>query len=238
MRLNNKVAIITGGSKGIGKAITSAYIQEGAKVVIAARTITHLEKTTNDIQQLFPNGEIEFFQCDVTSESNIEALCKFTLDKFSSIDIMVNNAGLGGFRPIYGTRLNNWNRMMEINLNSTFLGIKHVWKQMKKQGGGSIINVSSLAGTRAYPMYGAYAASKWGQIGLSKTAAEEGKPVHIRVNVIAPGKVDTSMRENISEDKNKMLTSEDCAGVAVFLASEEAKYITGQIIEIEWFGED
>jgi 3-oxoacyl-[acyl-carrier protein] reductase len=107
---------------------------------------------------------------------------------------------------------------------------------MRKAGGGSIINVSSLAGTRAYPMYAAYTASKWGQIGFTKATAEEGKPVHIRVNAIAPGKVDNAMRAAIAEDKTRMLKSEDCAGTVLFLASDDARYITGQVIELEWFG--
>jgi NAD(P)-dependent dehydrogenase (short-subunit alcohol dehydrogenase family) len=107
---------------------------------------------------------------------------------------------------------------------------------MRKNGGGSIINVSSLSGTRAYPMYAAYSASKWGQIGFTKATAEEGKPVNIRVNAIAPGKVDNAMREQIAEDKARMLQSEDCDGPVIFLASDDSRYITGQVIEIEWFG--
>jgi 3alpha(or 20beta)-hydroxysteroid dehydrogenase len=126
--------------------------------------------------------------------------------------------------------------MIEVNLTSTFLCTKHVWKPMKANGGGSIINMSSLSGTRAYPMYAAYSTSKWGQIGFTKTAAEEGKPDQIRVNAIAPGKVDTPMREKINENKDQILKVEDCIGAAVFLASEESRYITGQVIEIEWFG--
>ena len=107
---------------------------------------------------------------------------------------------------------------------------------MCKQGGGSIINVSSLSGTRAYPLYGVYSASKWGQIGFTKTAAEEGKPYNIRVNAIAPGKVDTTMRASVVENKDQILKAQDCVGSTIFLASEDSRYVTGQVLEIEWFG--
>jgi NAD(P)-dependent dehydrogenase (short-subunit alcohol dehydrogenase family) len=172
----------------------------------------------------------------VTIEAQVKNLISATLDTYDQIDILVNNAGLGAFRPIYGTHESNWKNMLAVNLTSTFFGTKHIWKAMRKQGGGSIINVSSLSGTRAYPMYGAYSASKWGQIGFTKTAAEEGKPYNIRVNAIAPGKVDTAMRASVAEDKGRILKAEDCVGAAIFLASEESRYVTGQVIEIEWFG--
>lgn len=108
---------------------------------------------------------------------------------------------------------------------------------MRAQGGGSIINISSLAGTRGLALLSAYSASKWGQIGLTLSAAEEGKPHRIRVNAVAPGKGDTSMRAAIVEDKSKLLRAEDHVGVCVFLASDESRYITGQVIEIDFFGE-
>jgi 3-oxoacyl-[acyl-carrier protein] reductase len=108
---------------------------------------------------------------------------------------------------------------------------------MQAQGGGSIINISSLAGTRAFPLLSAYGASKWGQIGLTLSAAEEGKPHRIRVNAVAPGKGNTAMRAAVVEDKSKLLQAEDHVGVCVFLASDESRYITGQVIEIDFFGE-
>jgi NAD(P)-dependent dehydrogenase (short-subunit alcohol dehydrogenase family) len=234
LRLKNKVALITGASKGIGKALSIAFAREGANVILAARSKDALEDVEKEISALGGNALVTV--CDVTKEEEVKSSIQAGIEKFKQINILVNNAGIGGFRPIYGTHLNNWNRMLEVNLTSTFLCTKHVWKHMISLGSGSIINMSSTSGTRAFPMYASYSSSKWGQIGFTKTAAEEGKPDSIRVNAIAPGKVDTPMRNNVSEDKSKILTAEDCVGVSVFLASDESKYITGQVIEIEWFG--
>jgi NAD(P)-dependent dehydrogenase (short-subunit alcohol dehydrogenase family) len=234
MRLSGKITIITGAGRGIGKAISLAFAREGAHLVLAARTQSELETVADQVRSMGQQALV--VPTDVTQEEQVKHLVKATTDRFGQIDALVNNAGLGAFRPIYGTHTTNWNNMLAINLTSTFFGVKHVWKIMRKQGGGSIINVSSLSGTRAYPMYASYSASKWGQIGFTKTAAEEGKPHNIRVNAIAPGKVDTAMRASVAEDKDKILKAEDCVGAALFLASDDARYVTGQVIEIEWFG--
>jgi 3-oxoacyl-[acyl-carrier protein] reductase len=234
MQLNDKVAIVTGAGRGIGKAIALKFASEGAHLVLAARTKSELELIAKRIRSL---GQKAFVvPTDVTQEEQVKNLIKRTLETFGQIDILVNNAGLGSFRPIPGIHTSNWNQMIAINLTSTFLCTKHVWRAMAKQGGGSIINVSSLSGTRAYPLYAAYAASKWGQIGFTKTAAEDGKQHNIRVNAIAPGKVDTAMRSAVAENKEQILKAEDCVGPVAFLASEDARYVTGQVIEIEWFG--
>ncbi len=242
MRLKDKVAIITGASRGIGRAIALGFAQEGAYVALAARTQPELETVAQDIRALTGTPAEDavpprtlVIPTDVTVEEQVEAMVKATMDAFGRVDILVNNAGVGAFRPAYGTPLKTWEWIMSINATSTFLCTKHVWKPMRKGGGGSIINISSLSGTRIYPMYSAYSASKWAQLGFTKVTAEEGKPVNIRVNALAPGKVDTPMRANVAEDKEKMLKAEDCVPSAVFLASEESRWITGQILEIEWF---
>jgi 2-deoxy-D-gluconate 3-dehydrogenase len=234
MRLHDKIAIITGAGRGIGKEIALSFAREGAYTTLAARTKSELVEVAEKIKA--HESQALVVPTDVTQEDQVKNLIKTTIDSYGRIDILVNNAGLGAFRPVYGIHASNWNKMLAINLTSTFFGTKHVWKAMQKQGGGSIINVSSLSGTRAYPMYASYSASKWGQIGFTKTAAEEGKPFNIRVNAIAPGKVDTAMRASVAEDKNKMLKATDCVGAVIFLASDDSRYITGQVIEIEWFG--
>ncbi len=234
MQLAKKVAIITGAGRGIGKAIALRFGHEGAHLVLAARTESELNAVAEQIRDL--GQQVLVIPTDVTQEQQVQNLIRTTLGSFDRIDILVNNAGLGSYRPIPGIHLSNWNQMIAINVTSTFLCTKHVWKTMSKQGGGCIINVSSLSGTRAYPLYAAYAASKWGQIGFTKTAAEDGKQFNIRVNAIAPGKVDTAMRSAVNEDKEQILKPEDCVGPVVFLASDDAKYVTGQVIEIEWFG--
>lgn len=234
MRLSNRNALITGAGRGIGRAIALAYAAEGARVVLAARTQSEIDALADEIRT--SGGEALAVACDVTDEAQVKALFQQAFETLGRIDILVNNAGAGAFRPAYGTPVSTWDNMMAINARSTFLCTKHVWRGMRKSGGGSIINIASLSGTRAYPMYAAYSASKWGQIGFTKATAEEGKPDNIRVNAIAPGKVDTAMRAAIAEDKNRMLKAGDCAGTAIFLASSESRYITGQVIEIEWFG--
>jgi len=234
VRLEGKTAIITGASKGIGKAIALGFAREGAHLAIASRTKSDLEALADELREF--GHETLVFPTDVTDEEQVQELTKAAIAAFSHVDILVNNAGLGSFRPIIGTHRKNWDHMLAVNLTSTFLCTKHIWKSMRKRGGGSIINVASLSGTRAYPMYASYSASKWGQVGFTKSAAEEGKEFNIRVNAIAPGKVDTPMRASVSEDKDKILKAEDCVGPAIFLASDESRYVTGQVIEIEWFG--
>lgn len=234
MLLNQKVTIITGAGRGIGKAIALRFAHEGANLVLAARTESEINSVAEQIHDLGQQALV--VPTDVTQEEQVKHLTKSALEAFGRIDILVNNAGLGSYRPIPGIHVSNWNQLIAINLTSTFLCTKHVWKPMTKQSGGSIINVSSLSGTRAYPLYAAYAASKWGQIGFTKTAAEDGKRKNIRVNAIAPGKVDTAMRSAVNENKELILKPEDCVGPVVFLASEDARYVTGQVIEIEWFG--
>ena len=236
MRLQERIAFITGGGRGIGRAVALGYAREGAHVVVAARTLSEVEAVAGEVRALGQRALA--VACDVANEEQVKAAIKAALDEFGRIDILVNNAGIGGMRPIHGQTLGNWQRLLDVNLTGTFLCTKHVWKPMQAQGGGSIINIASLAGTRGVALLSAYAASKWGQIGFTLSAAEEGKPHGIRVNAVAPGKGDTAIRAAITEDKSKLLRAEDHVGVCVFLASDEARYITGQVIEIDWFGND
>jgi NAD(P)-dependent dehydrogenase (short-subunit alcohol dehydrogenase family) len=233
-RLKEKVAIVTGGGRGIGKAIANGFAAEGAKVVVAARTKTEIEAVAADISA--NDGYAHAEKTDVSDEQAVSNLIDVALETFGKIDILVNNAGVGNIRPVYGIPKKSFESVLAVNLIGTFLCTKHVWKSMKSNGGGSIINVSSIGGLRGFPYLSAYCASKWGQIGFTKAAAEEGKDVHIRVNAIAPGKADTNFRAQIREDKNAMLQPEDHVGVCIFLASDESMYITGEVIPLEWFG--
>jgi NAD(P)-dependent dehydrogenase (short-subunit alcohol dehydrogenase family) len=234
MRLKDKVAIVTGGGRGIGRAVALGFADEGADVVVAARTQTEVRKVAEEIRARGPRALA--VTCDVSDEEQVRAMVAEALDAMGRLDILVNNAGVGSIRPVWGTPRGAFERVLAVNLIGTFLCTKHVWRPMREGGGGSIINVSSLGGMRGYPLLTAYCASKWGQIGFTVACAEEGKPDNLRVNAIAPGKADTAFRAQIKEDKSRMLKSEDHVGACVFLASDESRYVTGHVIPIEWFG--
>lgn len=231
MRLKDRVAVITGGGRGIGKAVALGFAKEGADVVLAARSVDEITEARDEIIQLERRSSA--IVCNVSDEDQVKNLIEETLNIHWIIDILVNNAGM---RPVWGTSKANFERVLAVNLVGTFLCTKHVWKPMRAAEGGSIINISSLGGVEGYPLLSAYCASKWGQIGFTVTCAEEGKPDNIRVNAIAPGKADTALRAQIKEDKSNLLKPEDHVGVCVFLASDESEFITGQVIPIEWFG--
>lgn len=233
MRLKDKVAIITGGGRGIGKAVALGFAAEGAVVIIIARTKNEIDLTSEEIHK--SGGESISIPCDVSKEDDVINVVDVALKNFNKINILVNNAGVGSARPVYALPLENFSNMLQVNLIGTFLCTKHVWQPMIKSGGGSIINISSLGGLVGYPLLSAYCASKWGQIGFTKSCAEEGKKDNIRVNAIAPGKADTKIRSFIKEDKSKMLKAEDHLSACLFLASDDSKYITGQVLPIEWF---
>jgi NAD(P)-dependent dehydrogenase (short-subunit alcohol dehydrogenase family) len=234
MRLQEKVAIITGGGRGIGRAVAIGFAEEGAHVVVAARTEEEIIQVEKEIKNL--DRSALSITCDITDEDQVKSLVSQTLEAFNRIDILVNNAGTGSMRPVWGMPKRSFEAILAVNLIGTFLCTKHVWKPMRKIGGGSIINISSLGGLFGYPLLSAYCASKFGQIGFTLACAEEGKRDHIRVNAIAPGKADTAFRAQIKEDKTRMLSAEDHVGVCIFLASDGSRYITGHVIPIEWFG--
>jgi 3-oxoacyl-[acyl-carrier protein] reductase len=234
MRLSGKVALVTGGGRGIGRAVALGFAQEGTRVVVAARTTGQVRQVAEEVRRR--GGEAIAVECDVSQEDQVRAMISQALERFGRLDILVNNAGVGNIRPVWGTPQASFERVLAVNLTGTFLCTKHAWKPMREAGGGSIINVSSLGGLRGYPLLSAYCASKWGQIGFTLACAEEGKRDGIRVNAIAPGKADTAFRAQIEEDKTRMLMPEDHVGVCVFLASDEARYITGQVIALDWFG--
>ncbi len=158
------------------------------------------------------------------------------METFGKIDVLVNNAGIGEMRPIWRITKANFERMLAVNVLGTFLCTRHFWLPMRKANDGSIINASSLGGTTGYPLLSTYCASKWGQIGFSIACAEEGKVDNISANAVAPGKADTALRAQIKEDKSQLLKAEDHVGVCTFLASEESRFITGQVVSEEWFG--
>lgn len=166
MRLKDKVAIITGGGRGIGKAIALGFAHQGSHIVVAARTESEVILVSDKIREM--GRESLGIVCDISDENQVKNLVDATLNKFKRVDVLINNAGIGSMRPVYATSRESFEKVLKVNLTGTFLCTKHVWQPMKNSGGGSIINVSSLGGLVGYPMLSAYCASKWGQIGFTK----------------------------------------------------------------------
>jgi 3-oxoacyl-[acyl-carrier protein] reductase len=223
MKLQDKVAVITGGGRGIGKAIALAYAREGAKLAICARTGSEVEQTAKEIRLI--KAEAEGWVCDVSVEESVKELIKHVIEKFGRIDILVNNAGVMT-RPVPTPELEikKWDYTMAVNLRGPFLMCQAVLPIMMKQKSGSIINVSSMIGRGAYPNFIAYATSKWGLEGFTQTLAAEVTSSHIRVNSVEPGGVATKLTGYFGSKP------ESVTEVFVYLASDEAKGVTGKML--------
>ena len=199
--LVNRVAIVTGASRGIGKAIAEAVAQAGAHVVCVSRSENELIKISSNLNK---NGmSSSYFMCDVSDLEVFNKLAKDTISKYKRIDILVNNAGITKDGLIMRMTESDWNTVIDINLKGVFNGVKSVSRQMMKQKYGRIINISSIVGLIGNPGQANYAASKSGVIGLGKAISKELAPRNITVNTIAPGYIDTEMVEKIDEKAKK-----------------------------------
>ena len=237
MRLKNKVAIVTGAASGIGKAIAEKFLKEGAKVVFADVSLP----------TGFTHNETQFFiQCDVSKSDQVDALIRKSVEKFRTIDIMVNNAGIGTVGGILETTDEIWNKTIGVNLSGVFYGIRAAARVMKEKNiKGSIINISSILGEVGMAGAISYCASKGGIVQLTHAAALDLAPLNIKVNAIAPGFIETNMtKESLANpDFQKMVESntplghagkaEDIANTALFLASDESPYITGDVLFVD-----
>ena len=243
-RLKDKVAIITGASKGIGAGMAVMFAKEGAKVVIIARTEDKLLETARNVEQI--GGEVLAVTGDLALEATWQRVVDETLKRFGKIDILINNCGvhIGGYAE--NTTMEEWDTTMACNLTSYFLGIHYVIPEMKKTGKGSIVNVSSVAGLKAGMCTGwstPYAVSKHANMGLTKEVAQEVAGSCIRCNTLCPGGTKTSMG-SISEEFREKLRADhplpphinsvdDVCYAALFLASDESACITGAHLAID-----
>ena len=241
MLVDGKVAIVTGGSRGIGLAIAELLAREGARVAICARNI---DRAKNAAAQLRESGlDVDAFQADVGDRESVNNLVKEVLSLQSRIDILVNNAGVTADALLLRMNDEQWDQVIRTNLTGVFHCTKVVAKQMLKQRWGRIISISSVAGLVGNPGQANYAASKAGVVGFTKSVARELASRGITANVVAPGFIITDMTENLSEETGAKLLEriplarfgsvEDVARAVVFLASDGAGYITGQVIQVD-----
>jgi 3-oxoacyl-[acyl-carrier protein] reductase len=189
MRLKDKVALVTGASRGIGHASSLALAKEGATVVAAARTKGDLDTLVDAITK--QGGRAKAVTCDVTKSADVAACVNAAVAAYGRIDILVNNAGIGGYRPFLDWTEADYDRIMAVNAKSTWLFAKEVIPHMLKQGGGNIVNLSSVAGLQGYPSEGIYCMSKFAQVALSQSLDREFYQNNIKVSLVCPGGVET-----------------------------------------------
>jgi 3-oxoacyl-[acyl-carrier protein] reductase len=223
MDLNNKVALITGGGRGIGKAVAAAYGRAGAKLALCARTASELEQSVAELRS--QKIAVEGWPCDVSLEEPVKEFVAAAHKRLGRIDVLVNNAGVMT-RPTPMTELDvkKWDYTMAVNLRGPFLITQAVLPIMMKQKSGSIINVSSMIGRGAYANFLAYATSKWGLEGFTQTLAAEARSSNVRVNSVEPGYVATKLT-GYSGSKPDSVTD-----VFVYLASDDSTGVTGKML--------
>lgn len=241
MRLKDKVAIITGAANGMGAAEARLFAKEGAKVVATDLNEDKLTKLVAEIKAA--GGEITAFKQNVTSEEGWKSLIKTTLEKYGKVDVLVNNAGVAINKNFSNMEMDEWNRVMDVNLNGCVLGMKYAIPEMQKAGGGSVINISSIGGIVGMAGSSPYTAAKGALRALSKSAAVEYGKDKIRVNSVHPGIIVTPMTASTMKDAMPyyemhtqlpyMGEPEDVAHGVVFLASDESRFMTGAELVID-----
>ena len=239
INLSGRVAFVTGASRGIGRAITLSLAASGAVVLAGARD-RHAEGVVREV--VAAGGTAEWVTLDVTETESVTRAVGVALDRFGRVDVLVNNAGIVRDRLMMRMKPDDWDSVLATNLTGVFACCKAVMRQMLKQRSGRIINISSVAGQSGNPGQANYAASKAGLIGFSKTLAREVASRCITVNVVAPGMIETDMTATLEEHVRGTLLAqipvgrfglpEDVASAVCFLASDEAAYITGQVLGV------
>jgi len=239
MLLDAKIAVVTGASRGIGRAIALKLAAEGAKVVVNyAGNVHAAEEVVKKIEGL--GGEAFAFQCDVADSAAVDAMVKETIARFGAIDILVNNAGITRDALLLRMKEEDWDSVLATNLKGMFLCTKAVSRRMMKQKSGRILNMASVVGVAGNAGQANYAAAKAGVIGFTKSAAKELASRNITVNAIAPGFIATDMTAALDREEilktiplARLGVPEDVAETAAFLVSDKASYITGQTIHVD-----
>jgi len=219
-RLEGQAALVTGGGRGIGRAIALAFAREGARCAVAARTARELDVVVEAVRA--GGGEALAVPTDVTREAEVAHLVRTVLERFGRLDILVTSAGTGAFAPVRVSRLEDWEEMIAVNLTGTYLACRAALEPMLRQGRGTIINVISLAALRPIPGTSGYTAAKAGALGFTRVLAEEVRRQGIRVAALCPGAVDTPFWDAIDQppDRSRMLRPEAVAEAALLVASQ------------------
>ena len=243
-RLESKRAIVTGGASGIGKAIVERFFDEGAKIVIADLDGQAAKSLSEKL------GKDTFhFKVDVSISSEVSGLISFAELNLGGLDVMVNNAGIGAAGNVEKTDEDTWNKLIDVNLKGTFFGMKYSIPVLRRSGGGSIINISSIAALVGIPERSAYSATKGGVLSLTKSAAIDYVSENIRINCIAPGTTDTPWIKRITDSQQdpetarksmlerqphgRLVSPEEIAAMAAYLASDEALSVIGAVMVVD-----
>ena len=241
-RLRGKAAIVTGGGAGIGKAISTLFAREKARVAVADIDLGAAQATASEIAE--NGGSALALRADVRSAGDVERMVRDTVAAFGRLDILVNNAGVGTDGDVVQLPEEEWRRILDVNLTGVFLCCKFAIPQMKRSGGGSIVNIASIAARVGGSVSCVYPASKAGVVALSRNTALEFAAEGIRVNCVCPGHVDTALTYTLKDPQvrealigryplGRLGTAEEIAGAALFLASDEASFITGSELTVD-----
>lgn len=228
-RLDGKSALVTGGGRGIGRAIALALAEESCNVAVSARSYDEIARVASEIKMFGSQGIA--IPADVSKPAEVERMVEDTLNAFERIDIFVNNAGIAIFKPLLELTLEDWDKTMAVNLRGAFLCAQKVAKVMVRQRSGTIINICSSASIKAYPNQLAYVASKHGMLGLSRGLSLELKPYGIRVHAICPGGVDTKLTATARPevDRSNWMQPEDIAHVVLMLLTQHERATIDEI---------